>query len=45
MTDDLKRELGIIPNPEDEEPPLPIEPPPPPPLPKKKSLLGRLFGG
>ena len=45
MTDELKRELGIIPNPEDEEPPLPIEPPPPPPLPKKKSLLGRLFGG
>lgn len=44
MTDDLKRELGIL-EPE-EEPELEIDLPlPPPPPPKKKSLLGRLFGG
>jgi metal-sulfur cluster biosynthetic enzyme len=42
MTDELKRELGII---EEEEEPLYIPPPPPPPAPKKKGLLGRLFGG
>jgi metal-sulfur cluster biosynthetic enzyme len=42
MTDELKRELGIIE--EEEEEPLYI-PPPPPPAPKKKGLLGRLFGG
>ena len=44
MTDELKRELGII---EDEEPQLEIDPPPPaPPIPpKKKGLFGRLFGG
>ena len=44
MTDDLKRELGII---EDEEPQLEIDPPPPaPPIPpKKKGFFGRLFGG
>ena len=43
MTDDLKRQLGILPD-EDEEPEaeLPIDLPPPPP--KKKGLLGRLFG-
>jgi metal-sulfur cluster biosynthetic enzyme len=40
MTEELKRELGII---EEEEPEL-LPPPPPPPAPKK-SLLGRLFGG
>lgn len=42
MTEELKRELGIIAE-EEEEEPLYIPPPPPPP--KKKSLLGRLFGG
>jgi metal-sulfur cluster biosynthetic enzyme len=44
MTDELKRELGIL---EDEEPMAEPEPQPyiPPPLPpKKKSLLGRIFG-
>lgn len=41
MTEDLKRQLGIIE--EEEEEPLYI-PPPPPPAPKKKGLLGRLFG-
>lgn len=46
MTEDLKRELGIIASEDDEleEEPLYI-PPPPPPAPKKKGLLGRLFGG
>jgi metal-sulfur cluster biosynthetic enzyme len=51
MTDELKRELGIIPDgesgsEEDEEPVLEIDPPPPPKQtpPKKKGLLGRLFG-
>ena len=43
MTEELKRELGIIADEEEEEPLLYIPPPPPPP--KKKSLLGRLFGG
>jgi metal-sulfur cluster biosynthetic enzyme len=45
MTDELKRELGILP-PEDEEPepPLVIETPPPLPAPQKKGLLSRLFG-
>lgn len=44
MTDELRRELGII---EDEEPQLEIDPPPPaPPMPpKKKGFFGRLFGG
>jgi metal-sulfur cluster biosynthetic enzyme len=42
MTEELKRELGILP--EEEEPQLELPPPPPPPLPKKKGLLGRLFG-
>ncbi|MEX1020920.1 MAG: metal-sulfur cluster assembly factor [Litorilinea sp.] len=52
MTEELKRELGIIPDTDDadsqsaaadeEEPVLEIDPPPPPP--KKKGLLGRLFG-
>ena len=43
MTDDLKRELGIL---EDDEPELEIDPPAPaPPLPpKKKGFFGRLFG-
>lgn len=41
MTDELKRELGIIE--EEEEEPLVVAPPPPP-APKKKGLLGRLFG-
>lgn len=47
MTEELKRELGIIPDPEAEEeaePVLEIDPPPPTP-PRKKGLLGRLFGG
>jgi len=43
MTDDLKRQLGII-EPE-EEPELEIELlAPPPPAPKKKGLLNRLLG-
>ncbi|RIK47477.1 MAG: hypothetical protein DCC57_14335 [Chloroflexi bacterium] len=43
MTDDLKRELGILPGEEEEqEPELEIELPPP--APKKKGLLGRIFG-
>ncbi len=42
MTEELKRELGIIEE-EAEEEPLYIPPPPPPA--KKKGLLGRLFGG
>ena len=43
MTEELKRELGIIADEEgEEEPALYV---PPPPAPKKKSLLGRLFGG
>lgn len=44
MTDDLKRQLGILQDEEEEdEAPLRLELPPPPP--KKKGLLGRLFGG
>lgn len=42
MTDELKRELGILPNAEELEPELEIELPPP--APKKKGLLGRIFG-
>lgn len=43
MTEELKRELGILDaEEEEEEPQLEIEVPPPPP--KKKGLLGRLFG-
>lgn len=43
MTDELKRELGILDaEEEEEEPQLEIEAQPPPP--KKKGLLGRLFG-
>jgi metal-sulfur cluster biosynthetic enzyme len=42
MTDELKRELGIVAEDEEEEPVY--VPPPPPPAPKKKGLLGRLFG-
>jgi metal-sulfur cluster biosynthetic enzyme len=47
MTDELKRELGIIPEEEPEEEEVESAysaPPPPPPAPKKKGLLGRLFG-
>ena len=40
MTEELKRELGIIPDEDEIEEPLYI----PPPAPKKKGLLGRLFG-
>lgn len=40
MTDDLKRELGIL----EDEPQLEIEEPPAPPVPKKQGLLSRLFG-
>jgi hypothetical protein len=46
MTEELKRELGILPPSEDDElgePVLAVELPPPPPV-KKKGLLGRLFG-
>jgi len=42
MTDELKRELGILD--QEEEPELEITLPPPP-LPKKKGWLSRLFGG
>lgn len=46
MTDDLKRQLGILPaedeDEDDDEPALFL---PPPPEPKKKGLLSRLFGG
>jgi metal-sulfur cluster biosynthetic enzyme len=43
MTDELKRQLGIIDDEEaQEEEPLYI---PPPPAPKKKGFFGRLFGG
>lgn len=50
MTEELRRELGILPDDEEgaltpeeeEEPVLEIDPPPPP---KKKGLLSRLFGG
>jgi metal-sulfur cluster biosynthetic enzyme len=41
MTEELKRELGILE--QEEEPTLEIELPPPPPI-KKKGWLGRLFG-
>lgn len=51
MTEDLRRELGIIPDGDDpqqqeeEEPVLEIDPPPPPKKPEKKGFLSRLFGG
>ncbi len=41
MTDELKRELGIIEDEEELEPELEIDPPP---VPQKKGLLGRIFG-
>jgi hypothetical protein len=42
MTDELKRELGILPDePVEPEPVLDL---PPPPAAKKKGLLSRLFG-
>jgi metal-sulfur cluster biosynthetic enzyme len=41
MTEELKRELGILPD--EAEPELEVALPPPPPA-KKKGLLGRLFG-
>lgn len=40
MTDELKRELGILAD--EEEPELEIEMPPP--MPQKKGLLSRIFG-
>lgn len=43
MTDELKRELGILTD-EAEEPEPELEIDPPPPAPKKKGLLSRLFG-
>lgn len=43
MTEELKRELGIQSD-EDEEVEEPLYIPPPPPAPKKKGLWGRLFG-
>ncbi len=42
MTDDLKRELGILPD--DEPEPEPVYSPPPLPQPAKKGFFGRLFG-
>ncbi|MCB0071688.1 MAG: metal-sulfur cluster assembly factor [Caldilineaceae bacterium] len=42
MTDELKRELGML---EDEEPVYVPSYTPPPPPPKKKGFFGRLFGG
>jgi metal-sulfur cluster biosynthetic enzyme len=42
MTEELKRELGILEA--EEEPTLEIDPPPPPPPPKKRGFFGRLFG-
>lgn len=47
MTDDLKRQMGILdgrPDYEAEEPALAIDPPPPAP-PKQKGFWSRLFGG
>ncbi len=47
MTDDLKRELGILTDEADEEAEEPepkLEIDPPSPAPKKKGLLSRLFG-
>ncbi len=45
MTDDLKRQLGILPVEDEEEEDEPVLFLPPPPQPKKKGLLSRLFGG
>ena len=42
MTDDLKRQMGILES--EEEPVIEIELTPPPAPAKKKGLLGRLFG-
>lgn len=44
MTDELKRELGILQDEDDEPEYVPVYTPPPP-VPKKKGILGRLFGG
>jgi metal-sulfur cluster biosynthetic enzyme len=44
MTDDLKRQLGILQDEEEEEEPEPVLELPPPEPPKKKGLLGRIFG-
>jgi hypothetical protein len=44
MTEDLKRELGILPEEEEIEEEAPLYIPPPPPAPAKKGWLGRLFG-
>jgi metal-sulfur cluster biosynthetic enzyme len=45
MTEELKRELGILPAEDEEpEPELEIDVPPPAPAAQKKGLLGRLFG-
>lgn len=44
MTEELKRELGML---DEEEPQLPIDPPPPPlppKAPKRRGLFWRLFG-
>ncbi len=44
MTMELKKQLGILPDEDEEaEPELKIEPPPPPPVKKKRGLLGWLF--
>ncbi len=44
MTDDLKRQLGIIEDEYEEPEPEPVLEAPPPEPPRKKGLLGRLFG-
>lgn len=43
MTEELRRELGLIPDEDEEEYEPEIELPPPPP--RKKSFFSRLFGG
>jgi metal-sulfur cluster biosynthetic enzyme len=44
MTDELKRELGILQDEEEELEYVPVYTPPPP-APKKKGFFGRIFGG
>jgi metal-sulfur cluster biosynthetic enzyme len=44
MTEDLQRQLGILPPGEPEEPEVEWTPPPPPELPKKKGFFRRLLG-
>lgn len=44
MTDELKRELGILQDEDNELEYVPVYTPPPP-APKKKGFFGRIFGG